>query len=194
MANIPLPPSKFQYNLLLSLAPYAKQDDGVVNAIVEVSKGSINKYETITESGQLKLDRVGYSSLAYPFTYGAIPQTWDADGDPLDIEIVKVTEDLVPGSLVEARVIGVMKMIDGDEVDDKIIAVLNDDKRTADIQTLADLGKHFKEETKHFWEFYKHLKKPGSVQVAEFMEKAEALKIIDECAERYQKDYASKVV
>lgn len=194
MANISLPPSKFQYNLLLTLPPFANADEGVVNAIIEVSKGSINKYETITESGQLKLDRVGYSSLSYPFTYGAIPQTLDYDSDPLDIMLVKVTEELIPGSLVEARVIGAMKMVDGDEVDDKIIAVLNDDKRTADVQTLSDLGKHFKEETKHFWEFYKHLKKPGSVQISDFLEKEEAVKIIQHCAEKYEQEYAGKVV
>ena len=61
------------------------------------NSNTINKYELITESGQLKLDRVGYSSLAYPFAYGCIPRTWDEDGDPLDIEIVGVTEPLVPG-------------------------------------------------------------------------------------------------
>ena len=125
MANINHKPSKYMLNLLHVLPAFVEEKTGIINSIVEVSAGSINKYEIITESGQLKLDRVGYSSLAYPFTYGAIPQTWDYDGDPLDVEIVNITEPLVPVSLIEARVIGVMKFIDGGEVDDKIIAVLN---------------------------------------------------------------------
>ena len=99
-------------NLLHALPPFADEKKGITNAIVEINSGTINKYETITESGQLKLDRVGYSSLAYPFAYGAIPQTWDYDSDPLDIEIVNVMEPLVPGCLVEVRVIGVMKFED----------------------------------------------------------------------------------
>ena len=88
------------------LPAFADEAELRLNTIVELNSMTINKYELITESGQLKLDRVGYSSLAYPFAYGCIPRTWDEDGDPLDIEIVGVTEPLVPGSLVEARIIG----------------------------------------------------------------------------------------
>ncbi len=193
MAHINQPPSKFMYNLLHVLPPFVDKDKAMVNTVVEISAGSINKYELITESGQLKLDRVGYSSLAYPFVYGAIPQTWDQDGDPLDIEIVGVSEPLVAGCLVNARVIGVMKFNDGGEVDDKVIAVLADDKRMDDIQTVADLGEHFIHETTYYWEHYKDLKKPGTCKTEGFFEKDEALKIIDECAERYIKDYAPKV-
>lgn len=192
MANINHKPSKYMLNLLHALPVFADETKGVVNAIVEVSAGSINKYEIITESGQLKLDRVGYSSLAYPFTYGAIPLTWDMDGDPLDIEIVNITEPLVPGSLVEARAIGVMKYIDGGEVDDKIIAVLNDDKRVDHIKTVEDLGEYWQKETKYYWETYKALKKPGTGIVETFHGPEEALKVIKECAERYQSDYAPK--
>lgn len=191
MANIDHAPSKYMLNLLHALPPLA--EDGVANVIVEVSSGSINKYEIITESGQLKLDRVGYSSLSYPFTYGAIPQTWDLDNDPLDIEIVNVTEPLVPGSVVEARIIGAMKFVDGGEVDDKIIAVLASDKRVDHIKTVADLGEYFMKETKYYWENYKALKKPGTGAVGEFLDVAEALKIIAESAERYQKEYAPKL-
>ena len=115
-------------NLLHVLPAFADEGQLRLNAIVELNSGTINKYELITETGHLKLDRVGYSSLAYPFAYGCIPRTWDEDGDPLDIEIVGVTEPLVAGSLVEARIIGIMKFDDGGEVDDKVIAVLADDK------------------------------------------------------------------
>lgn len=181
------------YNLLHVLPPFANEEKGVVNAIIEVSAGSINKYELITESGQLKLDRVGYSSLSYPFTYGAIPMTWDYDGDPLDIEIVNITEPLVPGSLVEARVIGVMKFVDGGEVDDKIIAVLNDDRRSDHIKTVDDLGDYFKTETKYFWENVKALKKAGTGVVETFYGPEEAMKVLNECSEKYQKEYAPKL-
>ncbi len=191
MANIDHAPSRYMLNLLHILPSFAKE--GVVNTIVEVSSGSINKYEIITESGQLKLDRVGYSSLAFPFTYGAIPQTWDLDNDPLDIEIVNVTEPLVPGSVVEARVIGAMKFSDGDEVDDKIIAVLASDKRVEHIKSVEDLGDYFKKETKYYWENYKALKKPSSGAVGEFLAVPEAVKIIKECAARYEKEYKQKV-
>ncbi len=193
MANINHKPSKYMLNLLHVLPPFADEEAGVVNAIIEVSAGSINKYELITESGQLKLDRVGYSSLSYPFTYGAIPMTWDYDGDPLDVEIVNITEPLVPGSLVEARVIGVMKFIDGGEVDDKIIAVLKDDKRSDYIKHVDDLGEYFKTETKYFWENIKALKKPGTGKVEEFFGPEEAMKVLKECAEKYNKEYAPKL-
>ena len=132
------------------------------------NSNTINKYELITETGHLKLDRVGYSSLAYPFAYGCIPRTWDEDGDPLDIEIVGVTEPLIPGSIVEARIIGVMTFDDGGEVDDKVIAVLADDKRMDHIKSWEDLGEHWKKETTYYWEHYKDLKKPGTCSVNGF--------------------------
>ena len=193
MANINHEPSKYMLNLLHVLPPFVDETKGIINAIVEVSSGSINKYELITESGQLKLDRVGYSSMAYPFTYGAIPGTWDYDGDPLDVEIVNVTEALVPGSLVELRVIGVMKFVDGGEVDDKVIAVLASDKRSEHITKVEDLGEYFITQTKYYWENYKALKKPGTGSVESFYGPADALKVIKECEDKYQKEYAPKV-
>lgn len=180
-------------NLLHVLPAFTEEDKGIVNTIVEVSSGSINKYELITESGQLKLDRVGYSSLAYPFTYGAIPKTWDLDNDPLDIMLVNITEPLVPGSLCEVRIIGAMKFVDGGEVDDKIIGVLADDKRVDHIKSIDDLGEYFKTETKYYWENYKALKKPGTGIVGEFLNAADAIKVVHESMDRYEKDYAPKL-
>jgi len=119
--------------------------------------------------------------------------TWDYDGDPLDVEIVDVTEPLVPGSLVELRVIGVMKFIDGGEVDDKIIAVLNDDKRADHITHVDQLGEYFKKETTYFWENLKALKKAGTGVVETFHGPEEAMRVIKECVEKYQKEYAPKV-
>lgn len=193
MANINVKPSRYMLNLIHALPAFANEEDGVINVIVEVNSHTINKYEIITESGQLKLDRVGYSTLSYPFTYGGIPTTYDEDNDPLDAVIVNVTEPLVPGSLVEVRVIGIMKFNDGGERDDKVITVLNDDKRMNHIKTLADLGEYFQTESTYYWEHYKDLKKPGTCKVEGYFDAAEAIKIIKECEERYQSDYAPKL-
>ena len=176
-------------NLLHILPPFVEEKKDIINTIVEANTGSINKYETITESGQLKLDRVGYSSLAYPFAYGAIPKTWDYDNDPLDVEIVNVIEPLVPGCLVEARIIGVMKFEDGGEIDDKIIAVLSDDRRSDHIKSVEDLGEQFKKETSYFWEHIKYLKKPGTGVNKGFFDTTEAIKVIKECEKRYKDIY-----
>jgi inorganic pyrophosphatase len=193
MANIPHKPSRYMLNLQHVLSPFANEEKNIVNGLIEINAGTINKYEFITESGQLKLDRVGYSSLAYPVAYGAIPQTWDQDNDLLDFVVANVTEPLVPGSLVEARVIGIMKFEDGGERDDKIITVLSDDKRVDHITSYEQLGEHWKKVTEHYFERYKDLKKPGMLKVLGFSDTAEAMRTVHECAERYQKDYAPKL-
>lgn len=180
-------------NLLHALPPFVNKEKKILNGLVEINHNSINKYEFITESGHLKLDRVGYSSLAYPVAYGLIPKTWDQDGDMLDFIIANVTEPLVPGSLAEVRVIGVMKFEDGGERDDKIITVLSDDKRMDHIDSYADLGEHWEKETQHYFEHYKDLKKPGICKVLGFFDVEEAMKIVNECEERYQKEYAKNL-
>jgi inorganic pyrophosphatase len=192
MANINQKPSKFMYNLQHVLPAFVKKEKNIINGLIEINSGSINKYELITESGHLKLDRVGYSSLAYPVSYGAIPMTWDQDGDMLDFVIANVTEPLAPGSLAELRVIGVMKFEDGGERDDKIITVLSDDKRMDHITDYKQLGEHWEKETAHYFEYYKHLKKPGTCKILGFFDTTEAIKIIEECEERYVKDYLPK--
>ena len=181
MANLNQPPSRVTPNLLHILNAFTDSSNTIINTIVELNSNTINKYELITETGHLKLDRVGYSSLAYPFAYGCIPRTWDEDGDPLDVEIVGVTEPLIPGSIVEARIIGVMKFDDGGEVDDKVIAVLADDKRVDHISSYEDLGEHWLQETKYYWEHYKDLKKPGTCTVNGFCGIEEAVKVIKDC-------------
>ncbi len=192
MAYINHKPSKLMLNLQFVLPSFANEEKGIVNGLVEINANSINKYEFITESGQLKLDRVGYSSLAYPVCYGLIPQTWDQDNDMLDVVIANVTEPLIPGSLAELRVIGVMKFEDGGERDDKIITVLADDKRMDHIKTYEDLGEHWAKETEHYFEFYKHLKKVGTCKPLGFFGKDVAMEIIKECQERYEKEYLPK--
>ena len=193
MANINHKPSRTMLNLQHVLPAFANEEKKIINGIVEINSGSINKYELITETGHLKLDRVGYSSLAYPVSYGAIPMTWDQDNDLLDFVIANVTEPLIPGSLVEVRVIGVMKFEDGGERDDKIITVLADDKRMDHITSYKELGEHWEKETAHYFEFYKHLKKPDTCKVLGFFDADVAVEIIKECEERYAKDYAPKL-
>jgi len=194
MANLNQPPSRVTPNLLHILNAFTDSSNTIINTIVELNSNTINKYELITETGHLKLDRVGYSSLAYPFAYGCIPRTWDEDGDPLDIEIVGVTEPLIPGSIVEARIIGVMKFDDGGEVDDKVIAVLADDKRMDHISSFKDLGEHWLKETTYYWEHYKDLKKPGTCTVNGFLGIEEAVKVIKDCEDRYKKEIDHKLV
>src|SRR3989338_10238945 len=111
MANINHKPSKYMLNLLHVLPPFIDEEKNIVHTIVEINSGSLNKYEIITESGTLKLDRVGYSSLAYPVAYGAIPRTLDYDGDGIDVLIANIAEPLPAGCLVEARIIGIMKFV-----------------------------------------------------------------------------------
>ena len=149
MANIDHAPSKYMLNLLHVLPAFADESENRINALIELNSMTINKYEIITESGQLKLDRVGYSSLAYPFAYGAIPCTWDEDGDPLDVEVVGVTEPLIPGSLAEVRIIGIMKFNDGGEVDDKVIGVLADDKRMDHIKNFLKISANIGKKKQH---------------------------------------------
>ena len=185
MANLDQAPSRIMPNLLHVLPAFANESELIVNTIVELNSNTINKYELITETGHLKLDRVGYSSLAYPFAYGCLPRTWDEDGDPLDIEIVGVTEPLVPGSIVEARIIGIMTFDDGGEVDDKVIGVIADDKRMNHIKSFEQLGKHWIKETTYYWEHYKDLKKPGTCTVNGFFGIEKAVQIIKTCEERY---------
>lgn len=180
-------------NLQHVLPAFADQEKNILNCLVEINANSINKYEFITETGHLKLDRVGYSSLAYPVSYGLIPQTWDQDNDLLDVVIANVTENLVPGSLAEVRVIGVMLFEDGGERDDKIITVLSDDKRMGHINSFKDLGDHWQKETEHYFEHYKDLKKPGTCKVLGFYETDKALEIIKECMDRYDQEYKPRL-
>ena len=194
MANLSQPPSRSTPNLLHILEAFTDESKAIVNTIIELNSNTINKYELITETGHLKLDRVGYSSLAYPFAYGCIPRTWDEDGDPLDIEIVNVTEPLIPGSIVEARIIGDMKFDDGGEVDDKVIAVLSDDKRMDHIKTFEDLGEHWLKETTYYWEHYKDLKKPGTCKVNGFFGVNIAQEVIEECETRYKEEIDPKLI
>ncbi|MFZ1463392.1 MAG: inorganic diphosphatase [Anaerolineae bacterium] len=128
----------------------------VLYTLVEIPKGSRNKYEYNKEFGVIKLDRVLYSSLHYPGDYGLIPQTFYDDGDPLDI-LVMVNEPTFPGCIIEARPIGIFRMLDKGVADDKILAVPARDPIFTDYHDITDIPKHYLAEVGHFFEVYKDL-------------------------------------
>ncbi len=129
----------------------------IINTIIEIPKGSHNKYEIDKKTGLIKLDRANYGPTPYPFDYGFAPQTLWEDDDPLDV-IVMTTYPLFPGILVEVRPVAVMEMIDDGDSDYKIIAVPNDDMRWEHVKNLDDLNQHALKEFQNFFETYKALK------------------------------------
>lgn len=158
-------------NLLHDINPGTKSE---MNVIIEIPKDSHNKYEIDKKTGLIKLDRANYSSAAYPFDYGFVPQTlWD-DGDALDV-IVLTTYPLAVGILVPARPVGILTMTDSGESDDKVIAVPVDDKRWDEVQDLKDINKHTLKEIAHFLETYKQLKgKTAEVVIGGFKGREDA--------------------
>jgi inorganic pyrophosphatase len=125
--------------------------------IIEIPKGSLNKYEIDKETGLFTLDRVNYSAATYPCEYAFAPQTlWD-DGDALDV-LVLATTPIDRGTLVTVRPIGIMHMNDSGESDDKIIAIPMHDKRMDDVVDINDISHHRQKELAHFFETYKELK------------------------------------
>jgi inorganic pyrophosphatase len=136
--------------------PVGKEAPETVNVIVEILAGSKNKYEYDEELNVIKLDRVLYASMMYPYDYGFIPGTRSEDGDHLDAFII-CDHSFFPGCVVEGRPIGVLEMIDGGERDEKIICVPYADVRYNHIKDINDLSPHIPVELKHFFEHYKDL-------------------------------------
>lgn len=127
-----------------------------MNVIIEIPKGSKNKYEIDKKTGLIALDRVAHTAQDFPFDYGFVPQSLWEDNDPLDVMLL-TTYPLAPGILVRARPVAVMDMVDGGEGDNKIIAVPVDDPRFEDIKDLGDINKHTLKEIEHFYSTYKKL-------------------------------------
>ncbi len=155
----------------------------VINAIVEITSGSKNKYEIDKKSGRIKLDRVINSSNVYPAEYGTIEETLSPDGDPLDILILS-NEKTYPGCIIPARVLGYLDMVDNWLLDYKLIAVVDVDPKFKEINDLDDLDEITLKEIKNFFENYKSLD-DIEVSVGSFHKKDEALKVIEECKKRY---------
>jgi inorganic pyrophosphatase len=126
------------------------------NVVIEIPRGSTNKYEVDAKTGLIKLDRVLYSPLFYPFDYGYIPQTHYIDGDPIDV-LVLVSHPTFPGCIVEATPIGVLEMTDDKGPDEKILCVANKDPRYGYRRSITELNDHTLKEISHFFRVYKDL-------------------------------------
>ena len=164
-----------------------KQVPEIVNAIIEIPKNTRAKYELDKETGMLKLDRVLYSSMYYPANYGFIPQTYCDDNDPLDILVLSQIT-VVPMCIVSAKVIGVIHMQDEQEMDDKIIAVAENDMSVNHFNSLSELPQHFFKELKNFFEDYKKLEHKN-VLVEEFKDADIAKEIVRKSMNDYRSHF-----
>lgn len=160
-------------------------------ALVEISKGSKNKYELDKLTGHLILDRVLFTSTHYPQNYGFIPRTYARDFDPLDV-LVLASEPILPMSFVRAKTIGVMIMMDNGLPDEKIIAVAEDDPFYSGYDDITDIPPHIMDEIRHFFSVYKSLEgKDTAVDVVENKEKA--MEVIADCMKAYKHNIEPKV-
>jgi len=174
--------------------------DDIVPAMIEVSQGSPNKYEVEKETGQLMLDRVLHSAVYYPGDYGYVPQTLCGDGDPLDIILVGTAASgtyasLTPGVMVNCRVLGIMDMEDESGHDEKLIAVIANQKSMDHMQTLEDVPQHVQKEIQHFFENYKLLEmkkgKPKWAKVLGWADKTKALEVVATSRKTYESKYGA---
>lgn len=170
------------FNKILNPGDY---ENGEINVVVEIPTGSNHKIEWDRKNACFMLDRVEPIAFAKPCNYGFIPQTLDEDGDELDVLLI-TDQPLTTGIYTTARILGVMKFVDSDEVDDKIIAVPADDRNNGDrYKTLADLPEQLLKQIEFHFNHYKDLKKPGSTEVKEFADADEAKRVIAAAIKRW---------
>jgi len=167
-------------NLLHDVDPGSAEK---INVIIEIPKGSKNKYEIDKKTGLIALDRVSHTAQDFPFDYGFVPQTLWHDGDPLDV-VVLTTYPLLPGILVRVRPVAIMGMLDSGAEDDKIIAVPIDDPRWNDVKDLKDLNSHTLREIEHFYSTYKKLQNK-EVIVKDFAGKEKAMEAFEIGKKKY---------
>jgi inorganic pyrophosphatase len=168
------------------LAP-GKHPPDSVTAVIEIPARSRNKYELDKSSGLLRLDRVLYSAVHYPGDYGFIPRTLHEDGDPCDI-LVLLNEPTFPGCQIDARPIGVLKMLDRGVPDDKILAVPCNDPFYSEYFDIADIPQHYLKEVQHFFHIYKDLE-GRRVQTVGWEKSDTAMRVITESIDRYEETY-----
>src|SRR3989338_116943 len=173
-------------NLWHDISP-GKKLPSLINVIIEINKGSKNKYEIDKETGLIALDRVAHTAQDFPFDYGFVPQTLWHDGDALDV-VLLTTHPLLPGILVEVRPVALMKMIDSGDQDDKVIAVPSSDPRFTDVKDLADINKHTLKEIEHFYSTYKKLQSKV-VEVTGFEGLSSATAAVSEGLEMYRRKF-----
>jgi inorganic pyrophosphatase len=164
-------------------------DDQLVDrtfpVVIEVPRGSKNKYELDKETGFLRLDRVLYSAVHYPANYGFIPRTFCDDGDPLDA-LVLGQEPVYPLTIIEARAIGLMRMRDDKGIDDKIIAINVHDPAVFEYTEIAQLPAHLGREIKRFFQDYKVLE-AKEVEVEDFLGAGEAFTTLRDSLDLYRR-------
>lgn len=156
-------------------------------ACIEISKGSKKKYELDKTTGMLILDRVLYTSTHYPASYGFIPRTYADDLDPLDV-LVLCQETIDPLALVKCYPIGVIRMYDSNQMDEKIIAIASNDPSLNCYQDISELPEHRAQEISHFFRVYKQLE-GKKTYVLETLGREEAKKIIQTCLDNYDKHF-----
>jgi inorganic pyrophosphatase len=153
-------------------------------AVIEIPKGSRNKYEVDHESGRVYLDRVLFTPFVYPVDYGFFDNTLGGDGDPLDA-LVLLEHSVFPGVVVRVRPVAVLPMEDDGGIDEKVLCVPVKDPRWAHIQDVDDVPEQIKNEIEHFFSHYKDLEPGKWVKVGKWAGKAEAERLIAEAQERY---------
>ncbi len=156
-------------------------------AVIEISKGSKKKYELDKSTGLIKLDRILFTATHYPSNYGFIPKTYAEDGDPLDV-LVLCSEVLDPLTIVECYPIGVVRMIDNEEVDEKIVAIPFKDPVFSGYRDVSTLPQHILQEISHFFEVYKALEH-SETSVKMIMDRDKAVDIINRTKETYTKRF-----
>ncbi len=154
-----------------------------MNVVVEIPRGSRNKYELDKQTGMFKLDRLLYSSVHYPGDYGFFPQTYAQDDDPLDA-IVMTTVPTFPGCVIEVRPIGIFRMTDRDEMDEKVLCVPARDPLYDEYRGLGDVAPHYLKEVEHFFTIYKDLE-GVRVHPMGWEDEKSARGVIVECMARY---------
>ena len=162
-----------------------KKDD--FTAVIEISKGGRNKYELDKETGMLKLDRVLYTSTHYPANYGFIPRTYAEDNDPLDV-LVLCEEKIISMTLVEAYPIGVLRMTDNKEEDEKIIAIAKTDPYLNEYKDITEVPNQLSADITHFFEVYKQLEGKQTT-VDKIMGREEAERVIEKCMKKYEEKF-----
>jgi inorganic pyrophosphatase len=156
----------------------------IIKSIIEIPKNSTAKYKLCKKTGMLKLEKVLYSSMFYPGNYGFIPKTFCDNKNPLDILVLSQIS-IVPMCVVRAKVIGVMRMVEGAEIDDKIIAVAVDDLSVSNINDISELPEHTKLELERFFHEYKRWENK-SVMTEEFQGKEVAMNIVSKAINDYK--------
>lgn len=160
-----------------------------VYCLIEIPKGGTNKYEYSREWGAFRLDRVLYEAVFFPTEYGIIPGTWnEKDGDPLDMMVLS-TFPTFPGCVIPCRPIGVIRLMDTGEEDNKIIGVPTNDPRFEQVKDLTDLPPHSKKEIKNFWENYSELQPEKKIKVLGWSGRERAQEMIQEAVKNYQKKF-----